>query len=365
MYISEDSGHHCASMAVEKALHEISPRVETLSINAFNYTNPILEKVISKAYLGVVKRAPELWDYLYDNPKVVEKTRRLRELIHNVNSPKLRTLLDEFKPDAVICTQAFPCGMIADCKRTNRLTLPLVGVLTDYAPHAYWLYDNVDYYIVPSEEVGRRFVSNGVSAERVKPLGIPIDPKFKEPVERDAVKKKLGLDGKIPIVLIMGGTQGLGPIRELAAALDASPLAIQQVIVCGTNKRMYRRLSKKRATFKKRTIVYGFTSTINELMAIASVIVSKPGGMTTAEAQSQGLPMVLLRPLPGQEALNTAFLLREGVAVKVHDTQHCVAMLRDLLENEDALRSMRQNAKRCSKPDSGHDIAHLLLELAG
>ena len=114
MYISEDSGHHCASISIEKAIRGISPDSQIMNINAFNYTNPILEKVINRAYMGLVKRTPEIWDYLYDNPRVLERTRRLREIIHNLNSPKLKVLLDDFKPDAVVCTQAFPCGMVAD-----------------------------------------------------------------------------------------------------------------------------------------------------------------------------------------------------------------------------------------------------------
>jgi chemotaxis protein histidine kinase CheA len=73
LYISDHSGHHCASIAIERALHELDGSIQTLNINSFNYTNPILEKVINRAYMGVVRRTPELWDYLYDNPEVLKK----------------------------------------------------------------------------------------------------------------------------------------------------------------------------------------------------------------------------------------------------------------------------------------------------
>ena len=108
LYISEDSGHHCASIAIERALHKLSGEVETFNLNLFNYTNPIMEKVINGAYMSVVKRKPEIWDYLYDNPKVLRQVQKLREKIHMSNTGKLKTLLDEVKPDGVICTQAFP-----------------------------------------------------------------------------------------------------------------------------------------------------------------------------------------------------------------------------------------------------------------
>ena len=362
MYISEDSGHHCASMAIENAVRRLSPGYETLSINAFNYTNPILEKVINKAYMGVVKRRPEIWDYLYDNPKVLERTRRLRQIIHNINSPKLKILFDEFRPEAVICTQAFPCGMVADYKKTYGLGLPLAGVLTDYAPHSYWIYNNVDYYIVPSEETGRSLVASGVSADRVKALGIPIDPRFKDDTDRAKVARELALDMDVPTVLIMGGTQGLGPIRELVGLLDNVPHPLQLIVVTGTNRRLFRWLKGRHKRFRQRSVIYGFTRNIDELMGFASVIVTKAGGITTAEALAKGLPMIILSPLPGQEAMNTKYLLREGVALKAENTHDCALLLEELLYyNVDKLRSMSMNARRCSKPESSIEIARLIV----
>ena len=168
LFISEHSGHHCASLSIEKALHQLDPSVETLNINSFNYTNPILEKVINRAYMSVVKRTPELWDYLYDNPKVLKRTQSLREMIHRFNTGKLKTLLDDFKPSAILCTQAFPCGMVADYKKTFDLKVPLVGVLTDYAPHSYWIYNNVDQYIVPSQDTGNKLIANGIDSSKIK-----------------------------------------------------------------------------------------------------------------------------------------------------------------------------------------------------
>ena len=62
-------------------------------------------------------------------------------------------MLETVRPDAIVCTQAYPCGMLADFKKQRRLGVPLVGVLTDYAPHLYWFHDTVDVYGVPSEPV--------------------------------------------------------------------------------------------------------------------------------------------------------------------------------------------------------------------
>ena len=72
MYISEVSGHHGATIAIEKAIKILSPDTEVLNINGFNYTNPISEKIINRLYMGIIKRTPQIWDYLYDNPSVAK-----------------------------------------------------------------------------------------------------------------------------------------------------------------------------------------------------------------------------------------------------------------------------------------------------
>ena len=364
LYISEDSGHHCASLAIERALHGIDPKVETLNLNSFNYTNPILEKVINRTYMSVVKRTPEIWDYLYDNPKVMRQAHRLRDMIHRFNKGKLKTLLEEFKPNGIICTQAFPCGLIADYKKTFSLEIPLIGVLTDYAPHSYWIFDNVDRYIVPSSETGQKLVDNGIESSKIIPYGIPIDAKFRHPPDRSATLKKLSFNEDAPVLLIMGGTQGLGPIKELVTLLERSPLRLQMIIACGTNKKLFRWLGRRKRGFRKKTVVLPFADNIDELMQASTIIVTKPGGITTAEALAKGLPMLIVNPLPGQEAMNTKVLLEEGVAVKAENPADVLVILEELLYNKAKLRQMSDKAKNLSKPDSAINIARLMLEIA-
>ena len=363
LFISDDSGHHCASVAIEKALHALEPDMETMNINLFNYTNPIMERVINGAYMSVVKRRPEIWEYLYDNPKVLKQVQALREKIHKHNTGKLKTLLDEFRPDGVICTQAFPCGLIADYKKTFDLDMPLIGVLTDYAPHSYWIFDRVDKYIVPSPETGQKLIDNGVDPARIMQYGIPIDTKFRNKPDGSVICNSLGLSADAPIVLIMGGTQGLGPIRELVMLLNRSHLDFQMIIAAGTNKKLFRWLERHKRSFRKKSALLPFADNVDELMQVSSVIVTKPGGVTTAEALAKGLPMIIVHPLPGQEAMNTKFLLKEGVAVKAENPADVAILLDELLYNRAKLQQMRDRARNLSRPDSSADIAKLMLEL--
>ncbi len=362
LYISESSGHHCASISIENALHKLDRSVKTLNINSFNYTNPILEKIINRAYMGVIKRTPEIWDYLYDNPKVLKNTQKLRAMIHRFNTGKLNSLLDEFRPDAIVCTQAFPCGMVADYKKSFGLDIPLFAVLTDYAPHSYWIYDNIDWYIVPSEETGKKLIENGIDPVRVAEFGIPIDERFKVNPDKNAIYKNLSLDKNVPCVLVMGGTQGLGPIGELIRILDRSGLKLQTIVATGTNKKLYKSLVKRSRLLRKKIVILPYATNVDELMDISTIIITKPGGITTAEALAKGIPMIIINPLPGQEAMNTKFLLKEGVAVKAETTEDIIVLLKELLYNRNKLNRMGEKARALSKPNSAMNIAKLILE---
>ena len=74
--------------------------------------------------------------------------------------------------------------------------------------------------------------------------------------------------------------------------------------------------------------------------------------------------MLIIHPLPGQEAMNTRFLLGEGVAIKAETPQDVVVLLEELLYNTDKLAVMSHKARALSKPDSATQIAKLILELA-
>lgn len=362
MYITEVSGHHQATLAIERTLKNINPRLEVLNINGFGYAYPIIEKIVNKAYMGIIKRTPKIWDYLYDNPRIVKKTQSIKEAIHKSNHAKLSRLFDEFQPDTVVCTQAFPCGMVADFKITYKLDTKLIGVLTDYAPHAYWLQEGIDYYVVPSRDAKERFLAEGISEERIKVLGIPVDLKFAEQKDKQTIASRLGLTTAKPILLIMGGGQGLGPIKKIVSSLMKSKTDFQLIVVCGTNKKLLKWLKKTSDKNCRKMIIYEYTNNIDELMEVAALLITKPGGMTTSEALAKTLPMVIINPIPGQEMHNADFLTKEGIAISISEAEEIGRAIEDLLNSPQRLLNMRKAASKNSRPYSSLDIANLILE---
>jgi processive 1,2-diacylglycerol beta-glucosyltransferase len=361
-YITPSSGHQKAAEAMMAALKVLRPDIECEGIHSISYAAPLLGKIVSRLYLQVLKRAPQVWDFIYDNPRVERATRDLRDLLHIFKTAKILRLLREHGPHALVCTQAVPVGLLAALKEHGKLRLPLIGVVTDFGVHAYWLSRHVDLYLVPTEDVRRRMIRSGIAAARVRVTGIPIDPVFAHRGDARAERESLGLSPHRPTVLMMGGHYGLGPLEDAVRALRRLPGDVQVMAVCGSNRSLYKALSADFAS-DRRVKIFGHTRSIARLMDAADLLVSKPGGLTTAESLAKGLPMMMISPIPGQEERNARFLLRHGAAERVAGAEDLARRVEFLLERPDAMRRRRERTMSLGRPRAAFDAAEAVLEL--
>ena len=364
LYISKFSGHYRAAEALEAAFAKMPAEVEVTKINALDYTNPILGRVINRAYLEIIKKKPEIWEHMYDNPEVMKKTQKAREALHRFNMAKMGRLMKKYSPDTVYCTQAFPCGMVSDYKKKCSGNITLVGVLTDHAPHSYWLHDEVDYYVVPSQETASRLEEKGVEKDKIRVYGIPVDPSFGVKQERRKILSSLGLETGRPTVLIMGGSQGLGAIEEAVISLMSDTVHnYQLIVIAGSNKKLFRKLERvsRKSSFNGIKL-FPYIKNVDALMDASDVVVTKAGGMTTSEALVKGLPMVIVAPIPGHERMNTDYIVSKGAAVEVKDIASLHEKLNELFDDPEKLKEMAANATRIARPESALDAALLLFE---
>ncbi len=361
LYITEVSGHHSAVAAVEQALKLYNPEIKTFSINAFKYTSPKTEKLIHFLYMKVIKRIPQIWSYLYDNPKFFNKTQNLKNTIHKKNFEKIDQLINKFSPDAIVCSQAYPCGLVSDYKDSHDCKIPLIAILTDFIGHAFWIYNKVDYYVVACEETKKRFIKDGISEERIKLFGIPIHPKFTIQHKKEEIAQKLGLNLSTPIILIMGGGHGLGPVKKIIRHLDKSSRNMQIIVITGINKKLLKWLAKKQKSLSKKLLAFEFISNIDEIMEISTILISKPGGLTTSEALAKNLPLIIMRPIPGQETNNMRYLLKKEVAKHATDENELLHTLENLLDNKNYINEMVSKIRQIRKPESALDVAKLIL----
>ena len=364
LYLTKHSGHYAAAVAVDEAVRRQDGRIESMLLDSFSHANPVLSKVTLKAYLAALKTAPEIWEWMYDNPEFKERTKRIRELLNRGNSRKLESILTSFNPDVVVCTQAFACGVLASWKeRTGNRRPALVGVLTDFVAHRYWAHDQVNLYIAPNEATKGTLVSQGVAPERVKVSGIPINDRHTHIARQEAVYESLGLKPGLPLILLMGGSLGLGPMKSVIRKLDKLPQPFYIVAITGKNEELKERLERKGQKLRHPTKIFGFVENVHELMDAAEFVVTKPGGITTAECLVKRLPMIIINPIPGQEAKNTEYLLSHGVAVQAETARDVRLFVDEFLRNPEKLRQMREAAALLGRPQAADDAARDILGL--
>jgi len=362
MYITRVSGHRQATVAIQQALKQYNPNIEAPMVNGFGYTYPILEKIVHQTYMSVIKRTPMVWDFLYDNPKIVKNSHSVKNFLHKTSQKKIDKLFQRYKPDTVICTQAFPCGMIADYKMARKLNIKLIGVLTDFAPHSFWINEGVDYYIVPSLEAKERFMKKGVHPDSIKVYGIPMRAKFALQLNKEPIAAKLGLNPHMQTIVIMGGGQGLGPIKAIVRSLIKVNMDFQIIVLAGVNKKILKSLKRYTKKSNKKILIFEFANNVDELMEMATMIITKPGGITTSECLAKGLPMVIVNPIPGQEMRNTDFLIKKGIGIRIDDTNDVGEEVELILKSPEHLAAMSKAAYENAKPYSTLNIAKLILD---
>lgn len=355
--VSIGAGHDLAAQAVMQEIHHRYPDCRTRVVDTFRYINPVLNKVIVGSYMETLKFNPKIWGYLYSQAEEGDKFIDLGQILSKLVSVKLEKLLKDFSPQAIVCTHAFPAGILSILKSKGKIDVPLIGVLTDFTIHPFWIHSGIDKYILPCEEIKYEIMNYGISEEKLMSTGIPLRKQFTQQFDKPTARHRLGLADKTT-VLVMGGGLGLGEIEEIISQLGNADIELQVVSVTGKNDRLRTKLQLM--SLKNPAKIFGFVENMAEVLSACDFIVTKPGGLTTAEVMAVGLPMLIVNPLPGQEDRNTDFLLNSGVAVKVRKLDHLVPHINNLLANPTRLRQIKEMASLIGKPKAAGSLTDYL-----
>jgi processive 1,2-diacylglycerol beta-glucosyltransferase len=359
---SVGSGHVKAADALARAMRARSDVDEVLSDDSLDHTNVLHKQFYSTLYKKLSAMLPEFLGWWYetsDDPWVADKGRLLIDLPQAL---PLINLVREFRPDVILCTHFMPAGVISWLIANGKLDARLGVVITDFHFHAFWITRAFNWYFVAQEDDKIHMEALGLPADRIEVTGIPVEPEFGASVDVNAVLERHGLEAGRPTVLVAGGALGMSPATAVVRQLLQVERDFQAIIVCGKNEEMQHEivelLKDRPADFR----VLGYTKDMADFMSVASILLSKPGGMTTAEAVACGLPMMILDPIGGQEERNADVLLEAGAAVKCTEVTLVAHKLRRLLDDPERLRQMSRNARNLGRPNAAAEIARIVLE---
>lgn len=354
-------GHNQAARAVQEALERngVTARV----VDFVEWLHPAVRSFAKFSLIQGVQKTPALYGLFYQSTLRIKPESRLSKRLNHLGIAHLKKYLRNFAPDVVVGTFPTPLGLMSELRSEGFTRTPSIAIVTDYTAHPQWIHTYTDYYCVASDSVRREFIAYGLNADRIRVTGIPVRSKFDDGSvhsllrNRDEIRSKLSVDSNTPLILIMTG--GAGVLTDVAGWEQiVQRTNAQFCIICGRNERLYRRLSMLSS---QRVRVLGFTENIDEWMSIADLAVSKAGGLTVTESLAMELPMLLYRPIPGQERRNARFMIQTGSAVHADNVREAQRILESLVQDPARLMKMRDAARAQRQGDGARRIADSIL----
>jgi processive 1,2-diacylglycerol beta-glucosyltransferase len=352
------SGHTQAAKALESALRLQSPGAVINSVDFMSSEHSLINAMIKHTYVSMLHSLPDVYDSLYRWSDAVSYGSKVQSLLSGIMKKSLQELVELYQPDLLLFTHPFPCGTAAALKKSGRLRALLAGVITDFAVHRLWVYPEVDFYFAPSTSLRQELSFEGIDEEKIYAMGIPVAQTF-EARSRSTASAETQ-DGK-PIILIMGGGLGLGHLDQTIRVLSTLPLPIHIVAVAGQNEELTRSLRELAPALPQKLTVFDYTDRIPELMASASLLITKPGALTCSEALVAKLPIILFQPLPGQEYVNAHYLSKNKAALPCDTDDQLRETSLNLLTNKPFRSSLLKNAESLRYPHAAINISNVLL----
>lgn len=361
------SGHRMAAQALLEEL-EVRSGVDSLRVvGGLETASPALRELSRFFYLGMLRYAPPLWQRLYEQEKMWSTT--LRKPLGWWLSLKLtQELLVEEQPNVVIATHAYCLSALADAKQKMDKPFHLVSVPTDYHINHFWVHPHIDSYIVAHEQLASVLTNEyQVSPDKIHVHGIPVRPAFREAGKKDKPgwRAELGLSLERFTVLVSGGEGGHGGIQEVLFELMKVQDPLQIIVITGKNTKLHMQLEawlRLETSLHHIVFIKGYEPQMWQWIGAADAYVSKPGGISCAEALALKTPLILYRPLPGQERRNSSFFMQNEAAVVLERPEGIHEVI-NRWRNKEQWEGAIEKMESLRRPEAAQRTAEYLLGL--
>ena len=363
LFSDTGGGHRSAAEAIIEALQiEYGRRVKTTMVDFFkDYAPPPLDR-FPEWYPSMVK-VPQAWGLGYR----LSDGHHRAHLITSTSWPYVRRaaikLVKNYPSDCIVSVHPFASAPILSALGQNRP--PFVTVVTDLVTtHAFWYHQRTDLCIVPTEPARQKALASGLRPDQVRVVGLPVADRFCKPSgDVSTLRHEVGWPQDLPVVILVGGGDGLGPLKPTAEAIANSGCKLTLVVITGRNQSLRNELEKR--TWPIPTFIYGFVNEMPEFMQAADILVTKAGPGTISEALNAGLPMIMYSYLPGQEEGNVNYVQSMGAGIWAPEPDQIVAALRKWILDPDSRQKAVEACHRLARPQAAREIAHILAKITG
>lgn len=356
---SYGNGHIQVTKALQQSFHNQGVK-EILTVDLFQEAHPLITSMTKYLYIKSFTFGQGIYGMFYYRTKEMNNRKKMTKWFNRFGMLKLKDIIEKEKPDIIINT--FPMLSAPELKKHLNISTPIFNVLTDFCLHNRWIHHEISKYYVASQEMKTSMIKLGINHNQIRVTGIPIKSDFEKDVPTSPFYEKYNLCLNKTTVLLMAGAFGVLKDTE-KIAFDLSKLTnTQVVIICGNNKKLEESLNNQFAT-DNHVHVFGYLQDMHELMRIASVMITKPGGITLSESLALQLPLVLYRSVPGQERENASFFSKYGAAFHVDTSEGVLHSTKQIIDNDQLRNEMQDQMKKLYQSNSSEIISQDILQV--
>lgn len=367
MVLSADAGfgHRAAAHAIVAAFEERHADVcQAVLINPLDHeAAPGLLVAAQDDYDRMIKDSPDLYRLGYQASDgaipVGIAEQALTVMLYGV----LRDLLKEHEPDVVVTTYPLYQAPLATLSALSRRGAPFITVVTDLVTvHRLWFHESAEACLVPTQAVKDKAIESGLAPQQVEITGLPVNPQLSRPVDKAALRAKLGWSADRAVALF-AGSKRVTKLEPVIQILNHSGLPLELAVVTGGNEELHDRLTEDE--WHQPAHVYGFVDNLGEMMQAADLIVCKAGGLIVSESLAVGLPLLMVEAIPGQETGNADYVTRGGAGALVDGPAAALMQVFHWLDRDgEGLRDAALRSRQLGRPDAAFTVADRALDVA-
>lgn len=360
LFSDTGGGHRSAAEAIIEAIQlEFGDQVSTRMVDVFKEYAPRPFNQVPRFYPEMV-RIPELWGLGYKLSDGRRRVSLINQSIWPYVMRSVRRLVAQNPADLFVSVHPMTNAPVLRALGAQRPSF--ITVVTDLVTaHAFWYSRKTDLCIVPTEEARQRALALHMPEAKIRVVGLPVADRFcQEAGDRHELRARLGWPQDRPVVLLMGGGDGMGPLEQIAHILAHGEKRITLVVIAGRNMRLKERLEDY--SWPIPVFIYGFVREMPDFMRASDILVTKAGPGTISEALIAALPIVLYTRLPGQEDGNITYITSHGAGIWAPHRQQTLQAVRHWLNNPHDHMRARENCLKLARPRAAREIARLLVK---
>lgn len=362
-FSSEYAGHGHKSLC-ESLRQELEFRgadVEFVEVNGFTFGGKTAV-MMEKQYVPVVTYMRPAWAFTYKMTSDLSKmTNSLAEL---AIEKRFLQMIEEEKPDLLVSVHAGFVDSVKKVLHANGIDIPMLTVVADLDNISkLWYSDKCDVYMCPSEESLALLKQYGLKDEQEAYVsGLPVRRMFRE--YREKTDNRV-LDTKAANILVLCTTEKYFRVREF---LDSYvPFNNHKLtLITGRNPNLFNELRRfiRARKWQNRVELLEYCPDFYKILSQQDVFIGKGGPNAIMECANIGVPMISVGTLPGQEAKNEAYMLRNNIGRVCKGLRNAGKAIDKLLADGGAEHSaIRESQKKLTQVNAAEFIVDKFMDM--